>query len=272
MMRSLGVVWVHAQYQGKICVVTGAVSRVGQALCGELLKLGATVYMGDVSDQAMISLVDSFNLAHPGRAFALPTDATQPVDAQRLVDKAVARKGKLDYLFMTGAAPCGMPIEQVMDESWRYAIDVNLMGVVRMLEAALPVMRGQGRGGIALVLPLTGVMPAPYEAVCSATHAAARALIESLRYELWDEKICLMSACLDGVFSPAFQLSGSEPAEEAALAVLDGLSRNLPIVVWPDGTGRKVEKCALSSDARQSCLVEDARRRRASLHTKGAYL
>jgi len=54
--------------------------------------------------------------------------------------------------------------------------------------------------------------------------------------------------------------------------VLEGLANNLPLVVWPDGVRRQVEGCGLSSDERQECLLGDARRRRAGLHTKGAYL
>ncbi len=192
---------MSAEYSGKICIVTGAVSRIGRALCGELLRQGAVVYMGDVSDAALNQMANEFNLSYPGRAFSVPTDVTQPLDAQHLVDVALSRKGRLDCLMMAEVAPCSVPIGQVMAESWRYAIDVNLMGVVHMVEAVLPTMREHGHGRIALLLPLSGVLPAPFEAVCSATHAAARALMESLRYELWDEKIQCTSACLDGCLS-----------------------------------------------------------------------
>ncbi len=263
---------MSAEYAGKVCVVTGAVSRIGRALCGELLRRGAVVYMGDVSDAALNQMADGFNLAHPGRAFAVPTDVTQQLDAQHLADVALARKGKLDCLMMAEVAPCSVPIGQVMAESWRYAIDVNLMGVVHMVEAALPAMRAQGHGRIALLLPLSGLMPAPFEAVCSATHAAARALIESLRYELWDEKIQCASACLDGVFAPDFELGGDKPAEAAATAVLEGLTANIPVIIWPESARQHIEACGPATDARQQCLLQDARQRKPSIRTKGAYM
>lgn len=69
---------MSAEYSGKICVVTGAVSRIGRALCGELLRHGAVVYMGDVSDAALAQMANEFNLSHPGRAFSVPTDVTTP--------------------------------------------------------------------------------------------------------------------------------------------------------------------------------------------------
>ncbi len=257
---------------GKICVVTGAVSRIGRVLCGELLRRGAVVYMGDVSDGALSQMADDFNRAYPGRAYSVPTDVTQALDAQHLVDVALARKGRLDFLMMAEVAPCSVPIGQVMDESWRYAIDVNLMGVVYMVEAALPAMRAQGHGQITVLLPLSGLLPAPYEAVCSATHAAARALIESLRYELWDEKIHCTYACLDGVFESGFELGVDKPAEEAVSAVLEGVAQNVPAVIWPESARLEVEACGPSTDARQQCMIRDARQRKAGIRTKGAYL
>lgn len=263
---------MSVEYTGKVCVVTGAVSRVGRALCGELLKRGAVVYMGDVSEGALNSMADEFNLSHPGHAFAVPTDVTQTLDAQRLVDVAVARKGRLDYLIMAEVAPCSVPIGDVLAESWRYAIDVNLMGVVHMVEAALPSMRAHGHGRITLVMPLSGLMPSPFESVCSATHAAARALIESLRYELWDEKIQCASACLDGVFAPDFELGSDSAAKCAAEAVLEGIAANLPVVIWPEDAKRLIATCGPSTDERQQCLLKDARTRKAGIHTKGAYI
>jgi NADP-dependent 3-hydroxy acid dehydrogenase YdfG len=252
--------------------VTGAVSRVGRALCAELLRRGAVLYMGDVSDTALSQMADEFNRAYPGRAFSVPTDASQAYDAQHLADVALQRKGRLDCLMMAETAPCSVPIGQVMAESWRYAIDVNLMGVVNMVEAVLPQMRVQGHGRIALLMPLSGLLPAPFESVCSATHAAARALMESLRYELWDEKIQCMSACLDGVFSQGFEMSEDKPAEAAVAAVLKGIAENVPVVIWPESAMRQVEACGPSTDERQQCLIKDARQRKAGIRTKGAYM
>jgi NAD(P)-dependent dehydrogenase (short-subunit alcohol dehydrogenase family) len=263
---------MSGEYSGKVCVVTGVVSRIGRALCGELLRQGAVVYMGDVSDTALSQMADEFNRAHPGRAFSVPSDVTQPYDAQHLADVALQRKGRLDCLMMAETAPCSVPIGQVMVESWRYAVDVNLMGVVHMVEAVLPAMRAQGHGRIALLLPLSGLMPAPYESVCSATHAAARALVESLRYELWDEKIQCMNACLDGVFATGFELGVDKPAEAAVAAVLKGLAENAPVVIWPESARRQVESCGPSTDERQQCLIQDARQRKAGIRTKGAYM
>jgi NAD(P)-dependent dehydrogenase (short-subunit alcohol dehydrogenase family) len=263
---------VSAAYTGKICAVTGAVSRIGRAMCQALLHRGAVVYMGDVSDVALGALADEFNRAHPGRAFAVPTDVTQPLDAQRLVDVAVSRKGKLDCLVMAAAAPGSVPIDQVMAEGWRYAVDLNLMGVVNMVEAALPRMRAQGHGRITLMLPMSGLLPAPFQAVSSATHAAARALIESLRYELWDEKIQCAYACLDGVFAPGFELHEDGAAQAAAATVLDGMAANIPAIVWPENAARHIEACGPTAAERQECLLSDARARRAGIKTKGAYL
>lgn len=260
------------EYSSKVCVVTGAVSRVGRALCTELLRQGAVVYMGDVSDAALSQMADEFNRVHPGRAFSVPTDVSQAYDAQHLADVALQRKGRLDCLMLAETAPCTVPIGQVMAESWRYAIDVNLMGVVNMVEAVLPAMRAQGHGRIALLLPLSGLLPAPFDSVCSATHAAARALMESLRYELWDEKIQCVSACLDGVFTSSFELGEDKPAEDAVAAVLRGIAENVPVVIWPESAERQVEACGPSTDERQQCLIKDARQRKAGIRTKGAYM
>jgi NADP-dependent 3-hydroxy acid dehydrogenase YdfG len=258
-------------YRGKVCIVTGAVSRMGRALSCTLLERGAAVFMADVSDQALKAQADRLNARHSGRAFAIPSDPAHAFDAQRLVDGVVAQKGRIDSLFMTAVAPCALPIDQVMAESWRYAIDVNVMGLVNMVEAVLPTMRGQGGGHIVSLLPLSALVPVPYEAVCSATHAAARALIESLRYELWDEKIRCAAACLDGVFGIDMQLPKDDEAQKAATAVLSGMEDEASIIIWPDTAQRELDGY-FPLDSREKRLCASACERRGKLYTKGSYI
>jgi NAD(P)-dependent dehydrogenase (short-subunit alcohol dehydrogenase family) len=152
---------MRAEYSGKICVVTGAVFAHRPRALLRTSPAGRGGLYGRRERRGAFANGKRIQPFPPRRAFSVPTDVTQPLDAQRLVDVALSRKGRLDCLMMAGAAPCSAPIGQVMAESWRYAIDVNLMGVVYMVEAALPAMRAHGHGRIALLLPMSGLLPAP---------------------------------------------------------------------------------------------------------------
>ena len=58
----------------------------------------------------------------------------------------------------------------------------------------------------------------------------------------------------------------------AAAAVLEGMSANVPVVIWPENAKLQIEACGPSTDTRQQCLILDARQRKASIRTKGAYM
>lgn len=117
---------------------------------------------------------------------AVPTDVTQRADVERLVDSAVREFGGLDaFVGNAGISRIG-PVSELDVDGWSAMIDVNLLGVLHGVAAALPVFRAQGHGDFITVVSTAGLKIVPTMAVYAATKNAVRTLMEGLRQESTD--------------------------------------------------------------------------------------
>src|SRR5579862_4481372 len=133
--------------EGKIVVITGASSGLGEATARMLSAQGATVVLGarrvDRIEALAKELVDA-----GGRALALATDVTRADDVQRLVDAAVEKFGRIDVLVNNAGLMPSSPLERRKIEDWDRMIDVNIKGVLYGIAAVLPHMTQQKSGHI----------------------------------------------------------------------------------------------------------------------------
>lgn len=121
-----------------------------------------------------------------GTALTVPTDVTQPADAERLVEAAVQEFGRLDvFVGNAGISRIG-PTTDLDVDGWSAMIDVNLRGVLHGIASALPVFRRQGHGDFVTVVSTAGLKIVPGMGVYAATKNAVRTLLEALRQESTD--------------------------------------------------------------------------------------
>jgi NADP-dependent 3-hydroxy acid dehydrogenase YdfG len=113
---------------GKVVVITGASSGLGEATARHLSAQGATVVMGARRVARLQSLVDELT-AHGAKALAVATDVTHPEQVQRLVDAAVQTYGRIDVMINNAGLMPHSPLERLKIEDWDRTIDVNLKGV-----------------------------------------------------------------------------------------------------------------------------------------------
>lgn len=168
---------------GKVVVITGASSGLGEAAARHLSEQGAAVVLGARRIARLEALVTEFTAA--GReALALPTDVTFAAEVQALVDAAVRAYGRIDVLLNNAEVMPHSPLERLKIEDWDRTIDVNIKGVLYGIAAALPHMMRQKSGHIINVASVAGHKVRPAGAVYSATKHAVRALSEGLRQEV----------------------------------------------------------------------------------------
>jgi NADP-dependent 3-hydroxy acid dehydrogenase YdfG len=168
---------------GKVVVITGASSGLGEAAARLLSAEGATVVLGARRAVRLKSLVDELT-ALGGKALARTTDVTDRDQVKRLVDRAVERFGRVDVMLNNaGLMPQSLLASLKVDE-WDQMIDVNIKGVLYGIAAALPHMQRQKSGHIVNVSSVAGHKVGPGSAVYSATKHAVRALSEGLRMEV----------------------------------------------------------------------------------------
>jgi NADP-dependent 3-hydroxy acid dehydrogenase YdfG len=174
---------VATNIAGKVVVITGASSGLGEATARHLSALGAPVALGARRLERLTALAQELNDAG-GKALAVATDVAKPDDVQRLVDTAVKTFGRIDVMLNNAGLMPHSPLERRKIDDWNRTIDVNIKGVLYGIAAALPYMKEQKQGQIINVSSVAGHVVRPGSAVYSATKFAVRVISEGLRQEV----------------------------------------------------------------------------------------
>src|SRR5438132_4291905 len=169
--------------EGKVVVITGASSGLGDATARLLSAQGATVVLGARRLDRLQSLADELT-AGGGKALAVATDVTHCDQVKRLVDAAMQPYGRIDVMINNAGIMPRAPLERLTIEDWNRTIDVNIKGVLYGIAAALPQMKQQKAGHMIFVSSVAGHKVGPDFAVYAATKHAVRALAEGFRQEV----------------------------------------------------------------------------------------
>jgi NADP-dependent 3-hydroxy acid dehydrogenase YdfG len=168
---------------GKVVVITGASSGLGEATARRLSAEGATVVLGARRTERIQALADELN-GGGGKALAVPTDVTHADQVKPLVDAAVQTYGRVDVMINNAGLMPHSPLERLKIDDWNRTIDVNIKGVLYGIAAALPYMKQQKAGHIINVSSLAGHKVRPGSAVYAATKTAVLVISEGLRQEV----------------------------------------------------------------------------------------
>jgi len=169
--------------RGKIVVITGASSGLGEAAARLLSAQGATVVLGARRSDRLQSLADELS-GSGGKALAVATDVTHRNQVKRLVDTAAQKFGRVDVMINNAGIMPRAPLERLTIDDWDRTIDVNIKGVLYGIAAALPHMKQQKSGHMIFVSSVAGHKIGPDFAVYAATKHAVRALAEGFRQEV----------------------------------------------------------------------------------------
>lgn len=169
---------------GKVVVITGASSGLGEATARHLAALGAAVVLGARRMDLLNTIAEEITAAG-GQAAVVQTDVTQAGDLKRLIDTALAVFGKVDVLVNNAGLMAIAPIDALKVEEWERMIDINIKGVLYGIAAALPHFRAQNSGHFINISSVAGAKVfSPGGTVYSGTKFAVRAISEGLRHEV----------------------------------------------------------------------------------------
>jgi NAD(P)-dependent dehydrogenase (short-subunit alcohol dehydrogenase family) len=238
---------------GKVAIVTGGGSGIGEALCRELARRGTRVVVADI-DGENAGRVTAAIAADGGQAEARTIDVASEPDVTRLVQDTASAHGRLDYLFNNAGIAIGGDARDLTLDHWRRVLDVDLYGVLHGIRAAYPIMAGQGSGHIVNTSSAAAFFAAPGNApYCTAKHALV-GLSLSLRLEGADLGVKVSCVCPGFVRTNIYQnaqavgmaLAAGVPREQlagapatmmapsrAAQLILDGVARNKALIVFP---------------------------------------
>ncbi len=167
---------------GKVAIVTGASSGIGEATARMLAAKGmkvAAVARRDARLQALARRVDG----GPGEVWAVTADVSDEAQVNRVVAGAAARWGTIDVLIANAGVMLLGPILDANTDEWRTMVNVNLLGVMYCVHAVLPIMTRQKRGHIITISSVAGRVARASNGVYAATKFGVRAFSESLRQE-----------------------------------------------------------------------------------------
>ncbi len=174
---------INTNIEGKVVVITGASSGLGEATARLLSAQGASVALGARRVERIQALADELT-ASGGKALAVATDVTDRDQVKALVDAAVQTYGRIDVLINNAGLMPHSPLERLKIDDWNQMIDVNIKGVLYGIAAALPYMQQQKAGHIINVSSVAGHKVRPGGVVYAATKHAVRVLSEGLRMEV----------------------------------------------------------------------------------------
>jgi NADP-dependent 3-hydroxy acid dehydrogenase YdfG len=173
---------------GKVALVTGASSGIGEGTALALAAAGATVAVAARRADRLEALVRKIEAAG-AQALALPGDMTVEADATRVVEETVARFGRIDILINSAGVMQAGGIENADLDEYRRVFDINLFATVYTCRAAVPHMLRQGGGDIVTVSSLAGRKGVPQTSAYSASKHAVNSMTDAMRRELGDRNI-----------------------------------------------------------------------------------
>lgn len=172
-----------AGIEGKVVLITGASSGIGEATARLLAKHGAHVVLGARRTDRLVALADEIAAAG-GSVRYRRVDVTQREDVAAFVAFARTAFDRVDVIVNNAGVMPLSRLDAFKVEEWDRMIDVNIRGVLHGIAAALPVMQEQKRGQIINLSSIGGHSVVPTAAVYCATKFAVMAISEGLRQEV----------------------------------------------------------------------------------------
>jgi short-subunit dehydrogenase len=184
------VVSVELTLVGRVAVVTGASSGIGEATARELAGRGASVVLASRAVDRLGGLRREIS-ASGGTALVVETDVSDRSSVEAMVWRAVGEFGSLDVLVNNAGLGLSGRISEVRAEDVRHVFEVNTVGPLNCIQAVLPHM-GEG-GRIINVSSVVGKRAIPKVGAYCATKSALDALSDALRVEIDERKITVTS-------------------------------------------------------------------------------
>lgn len=173
---------IEKKLNGKVVVITGASSGIGEAIALTLAEHGAKVVLGSRRKEKLEKVTDRIKKAG-GEAEYSVTDVKNKKDLVRIVNTAITAYGRLDVIINNAGIAQLSRIDDLDIEGWEDMIDINLKGVLYGMAASIPVFKQQKSGHIINIISTSGLTIVPLQGIYAGTKNAVRTIAEAFRQE-----------------------------------------------------------------------------------------
>jgi NADP-dependent 3-hydroxy acid dehydrogenase YdfG len=173
---------------GRVALVTGASSGIGEATARALAEAGAHVAITARRVDRLKLLAGEIKDAG-ARVLPIAADLVREEENRRIVVETEARFGRLDILVNNAGVMLLAPVDASKSEDWRQMLELNVLAPMVSSQAALPVMRARGGGHIVNISSTAGRIANPNVSGYSASKFGIVAFSESLRREVYKDNI-----------------------------------------------------------------------------------
>ena len=196
---------------GRSCAVTGAGRGIGRATAKLLSEAGAGVLLvarGDEELRDAAAECGRAGAAAGGQAAHLVADVTAPDAPERILAEATDRFGGLDVVVNNAGAAAWRDLDEVPDEAWYAAWELNVMAPMRLMRAAVPAMAERGWGRVVNVSSSAGKRPSPMMGEYSVAKAAELSLSRLFAERHAADGILINAICPGPVASEMWMAEG----------------------------------------------------------------
>jgi NADP-dependent 3-hydroxy acid dehydrogenase YdfG len=177
-----------AALTGKVALVTGASSGIGEAIAIALAQAGVTIALVARRADRLAALAQRIDSMGSGKALALAADMSVADEAQKVVEQTVSRLGKLDILINSAGVIQAGGVENCDLEEYRSVFDINLFATLYTSKAAIPHMLAGG-GDIITISSLVARKGGPFTNAYAASKHAVNSMTDAMRQELGGRNI-----------------------------------------------------------------------------------
>lgn len=214
------------QLQGKVAIVTGAATGIGQAIAIRFAREGAPVVIDYVGPQGTASKTEQAIADGGGKCVSVAADVSKPDDVRKLVDAAVKNFGRIDIVVNNAGIEKKAAFVDYPFEEAQKILAVNLMGPFLVSQAAARQMIEQGAGGrIINISSIHEDLPMPTNAAYCASKGGLRMLTRTIAVELAKYGITVNNIGPGAVYTPIDADIEAQPEVEKALMAEIPLNR-----------------------------------------------
>ena len=220
--------------EGKVAIITGASSGIGAATARLLAQQGCKLTLAARSVERMESLATELG----SESLVVRADMTEPADINNMVQRTLDHFGRIDIMLANAGVYIPGQFAEGEIDAYTMMLQLNVDAVMRCAHAVIPTMQAQGGGDILVTSSISGHVDVVGEPVYSASKHAVLTFVHTLRRQVAEDGIRVMSLAPGPVANPmqwlyeaeeirqAIEVRGSHLAsEDCAEAILFMLTR-----------------------------------------------